>query len=80
MFKVLGVIVGFLIAASLAWIGSEMHYRGCIERAVALNPPRFQGSFPNERTFGGPDIGTVSGFATTRRGREAVVGCSRLPF
>ncbi len=66
------VIVGLLIAAPLAWIGGEMHYRNCltVAQAVPDTRPKTEREFDE---FAGTD---PQGEEVARR----MARCSRLPF
>lgn len=78
MLKLAAIIVGLLIAATLAWGGSEFHYRNCIEAAESTHPVSRDWAeiTRGENARGGgpkPPRGTAAR-------RKAVDGCSHLPF
>ena len=67
--KWVGLLLALLALALLAWGAGELHYRNCINAAVATT--RAEESNP----YSGVGTGGVS------RSRErAVAACSRLPF
>ena len=65
--RVLTLIVGLLVVAGLVWVGSELHYRNCIE-AAKLTPEQ------------GGARGEFERFQGKSRRAEAAKGCSRVPF
>ena len=62
--KLAGLIVGLLIAASLAWGAGELHYRNCINAAKAEHEA-LEGIV---RAVSGNDL------------RQRIRDCSRLPW
>ncbi|HSH21030.1 MAG TPA: hypothetical protein VK992_00235 [Candidatus Caenarcaniphilales bacterium] len=66
------LFAGLLIAAPLAWIGGEMHYRNCLTVARALPDDRPE----PEREFDEFTGNDAHADEVARRVRE----CSRLPF
>jgi hypothetical protein len=77
------LLIGLVVVAGLAWIGSELHYRSCVDAAeartpvvVVKKPGNPFGARGLEENSGAGDE-TVRGQAARRR---AVDACSRLPF
>jgi hypothetical protein len=74
--KLGALIVGLAILAAVAWGASELHYRSCVNAAeartpiVVTRPPKLDPLFEEPRQV-------VRGEAARR---QAVHGCSRLPF
>jgi hypothetical protein len=67
------IAVGLLIAAGVAWFAAEQHYENCVTAAEARFPVEGDpGSVQDE-------FERFTGEAQRRR-REAVEGCSRLPW
>jgi len=77
-----GLVAAAIVAViALMWIGSEMHYRNCVNAAVASTPPpQRQPTASVEQDIenvlnGKPAIAAVE---TSRA--QAVDACSRVPF
>jgi hypothetical protein len=74
----------------LLWGAGELHYRSCIEAAEARFPVSPAPPVADANPFGDPDLNRVFGdsarraranYERERRARrDAVHGCSRLPF
>jgi hypothetical protein len=78
--------VGVLIAASVAWFAAEQHYENCVTAAEARAPVGEAGSLLDESESLLDEPGSVqeeferfTGEAQRRR-REAIEGCSRVPW
>lgn len=67
-FAVITAVV-VLALLGLFWVGSEMHYRNCVDAATASTPA------PKPE----PDL-IVEGEETDVSRQRAVDACSRLPF
>jgi hypothetical protein len=70
MRTVVVAVVGLTIAAAVAWVAAEGHYRGCVEAAVARHPD------PVDRMQLRQEIRTGE---VQQQRIAAVDGCSRLP-
>jgi hypothetical protein len=73
--KLVVLVVGVLIAATLAWNGAELHYRSCIDAAEARTP---LGGVKDPYDYTDDPLGIKGDALKDRRG--AVDGCSRLPW
>ena len=82
-----GVVIGLLIAAALTWNGAEMHYRSCVDAAEARTPMAVPnrdgggwGSAAGQDPYDYSDdpLGLRTESVDARR--DAVDGCSRLPW
>lgn len=74
-----------VLALAALWLAGEEHYRGCVEAAVAKNPPGLDFSTSSSVSFGyesGPPLRDAAGLngSGISSARKAVTACSRLPF
>lgn len=72
MVKAIAGIVALLIVGSLLWIGSEMHYRNCIDAAKARTSADTVSTNPYDQLYAGRK-------PTGESRPKAIKGCSRLP-
>jgi hypothetical protein len=71
-----GVVIGLLIAAALAWNGAEMHYRSCVDAAEARTPLTRADGGGWGSAAGDDPLGVLG----AEERQAAVDGCSRLPW
>ena len=80
------MVVALAIIGVGGWIGSEWHYRGCVEAAEASNPVRYvEATGQYGDSVGGyelgqvPPAGTPAHFEGRAARARAVSDCSRWP-
>jgi hypothetical protein len=66
------IAVGLVVAAGVLWLAAEQHYENCVAAAKARSP---SGSWLDDSESLLDEPGEAQ-----RRRREAVEGCSRLPW
>ena len=75
------VIVGLLIAASIAWFAGEQHYDNCVQAALASNPLPTASEQSNWDQYGGSLLDQPPSREEVLSDRRAELDdCSRLPF